>query len=319
MIPFRSRLAAAAALIAALASPGCTRSEGLAPGAPPAPVVAQTEVATEAEVSTPSGPALWKVADEDTTIYLFGTVHALPRDVDWYRGNVAEALSSSSLLVTEIEMTPETAGTMQQLVMQKGMLPLDQSLRGLLDEEQRATYEGALTKLGLPVEAFDRFEPWYAAMMLSLLPVMKEGYSPETGVEKVLAGHASEGIARGALETIEFQLELFDSLPLESQIRFLVETADAVDEIKPMLDKMVAEWLEGDADELARLMNEGLTDPVLADRLLYARNRAWADWVSERLAEPGTIFVAVGAGHLAGEHSVQAALQSRGIVSQRVQ
>ena len=32
------------------------------------------------------GPALWKVADKDTTIYLFGTVHALPKDVPWMRG-----------------------------------------------------------------------------------------------------------------------------------------------------------------------------------------------------------------------------------------
>ena len=114
---------------------------------------------------------------------------------------------------------------------------------------------------------------------------------------------------------IEEQLAIFDSLPVETQIRFLMETAEGVDDIKAMLDLMVAEWAEGDADELARLINESMTDPLLAERLLYARNANWARWIEERLDAPGTVFVAVGAGHLAGDQSVQ----ELGIETARVQ
>ena len=71
--------------------------------------------------------------------------------------------------------------------------------------------------------------------------------------------------------------------------------------------------------ELAALLNEGLTDPVLAKALLYDRNERWAEWIDTRLDEPGTVFVAVGAGHLAGAMSVQDYLTGRGLAVTRVQ
>ncbi len=264
------------------------------------------------------GPALWKVADEDTTIYLFGTVHALPKDVEWLNGTISDALNSSQSLVTEITMDDSMATEMQQLVMAKGMLPAGTTLRSMFTEEQKSTYEGALTKLGLPEAAFDPFEPWYAGMLMSMLPLLQKGYSPESGVEKVLLTQA-EDKERGSLETLEFQMSLFDELPQESQIAFLIEAADNVDEIKDQLDAMVKEWIEGDADGLAELMNEGLTDKTLAERLLFMRNRNWANWIDERMDAPGTVFIAVGAGHLAGEESVQEALEDLGLETIRVQ
>lgn len=277
----------------------------------PAPVEEQ-----EVEVAT---PALWKVADEDTTIYLFGTVHALPDGIEWYHGPIADALGASDILVTEIEMSPESMATTQNLVMTKGVLPEGETLRDMLTDEQRTAYEAALARVELPPAAFDRFEPWYGAMMLTMLPLLKQGYTTDAGVEAVLETKASTGLERGALETVEEQLSIFDNLPPDTQIAFLMETVDAVDEIKALLDAMVAEWAEGDADELARLMNEGMTDPVLAERLLYARNANWAKWIDERMDAPGTVFVAVGAGHLAGEQSVQDKLAELGIETARVQ
>lgn len=286
-----------------------------------APAMAQEAAATPAptEVVETAAPALWKVADEDTTIWLFGTVHALPEDVLWYRGEIAEALGSSDILVTEIKMDADAMAKMQSAVMTKGVLPEGQTLRGLLNDEQRAAYEAALAKVDLPPAALDRFEPWYGAMMMAMLPLLKQGYSAEAGVEKVLEGQMGEGMKRGALETVEQQLAIFDELPQETQIEFLMETVEGVDEIKAMLDAMVAEWAEGDADELARLMNESMTDPMLAERLLYARNANWAAWIDERLDAPGTVFVAVGAGHLAGKESVQDKLAALGIETARVQ
>lgn len=269
-------------------------------------------------VAEETGPALWKVADEDTTIYLFGTVHALPKDVDWFKGDISEALTSSDTVVTEILMDETVGPRMQKLVMTTGIMPPGKTLRSLLDEEQKATFETAMGKIGMPAGAFDQFEPWYAAMMLTMLPLLQQGYSPDSGVEQVLMNKA-DGKGREALETIEFQLGVFDNLPMDTQLSFLIETAGSIDDVKPMLDKMVAEWLEGDAETLAQLMNEGLTDKTLAESLLYARNRTWASWIDERLDEPGTVFVAVGAGHLAGEQSVQDILEEGGLTIHRVQ
>ena len=274
-------------------------------------------VATLERVET-TGPALWKVADADTTIYMFGTVHILPKDKQWMTPVVQQALTGSQSMVTEILSSEMADPAMQQAMMSRGMLPAGQTLRSLLNAEQRATYEGALQKLGVPAAAFDQFKPWMAAMTLSILPLIKEGYNPESGVEKVLETAAGTQVKREALETVEFQMNMFDSMPQDAQITYLVETAEQADNIKPMLDKMVAAWMVGNKDELANLMNEGLNDNAdLAERLLYARNRNWAQWIDQRLDQPGTVFMAVGAGHLAGENSVQDYLLAQNIAAAR--
>lgn len=261
------------------------------------------------------GPALWIVADEDTTIYLFGTVHALPRDMGWFRGKVERAFNASDELVTEIDLSdPATSG---QALVAASVLPEGQKLRDLMTPEDRMQFEEALVALGMPVEALDRVEPWFAAMTLSLLPVVQAGYEQASGVEMSLAGRAGDK-RRSALETVKDQVDVFDGLSQEAQLKFLDKVVEGLSRAKPTLDAMVAEWLEGDAGQLSVLMNAELTDPALHDRLLTQRNANWAQWIEQRLEEPGTVFVAVGAGHLAGRGSVQDQLQRRGLEVRRI-
>ena len=261
------------------------------------------------------GPALWEVADEDTKIYLFGTVHALPQSTTWFDGRIERAFDSADELVTEIVMS-SAAGSAQAL-QSASALPEGQTLRGLMNAEDRQQYEAALVGLGLPVEALDRYEPWFAAMTLSLLPLLRSGYDTQSGVELSLSGRSSEK-KHGALETIEQQVALFDTLPQEAQLKFLDETVEKLDQATSTLDAMVAEWLKGDAVALANLLNAEMTDPVLYDRLLTSRNANWAGWIENRMAQPGTVFIAVGAGHLAGKGSVQDQLKARGLRVKRV-
>ena len=285
-----------------------------------APALADNHAAAEtaaAPVASAAGPALWKVADEDTTIYLFGTVHVLPEGVEWYDATIASALEGSDMIVTEIPMDKASEAQMQQLTMTMGLLGTETTLRSLLNPEQTTAYEAALAKLGAPPAAFDPFKPWLAGLTLSILPLMQQGYSPESGVEKVLLAKVPD-MPQGALETAEFQFGIFDSMTTEAQIAFMMEAVDGMDELKPMLDRMVAEWAEGDADDLAAVMNEGMSDPAVAEALLYRRNANWAEWIDARLDEPGTVFIAVGAGHLAGAKSVQDYLAERGIATARV-
>lgn len=288
--------------------------------APFALLAAAPAIAEDAPGAAGKGPALWKVADEDTTIYLFGTVHILPDGLDWVDPTITNALTGSDTIVTEIRMDAASEAAVQQVTMTKGMLPAGTKLRSLLTAEQKATYEGALTKLGLPEVAADQFDamkPWMAGLTLSMLPLLQQGYNPNSGVEKVLLGMAGAK-PQDALETAEFQIGVFDGLPQESQIAFMIEAAEGIDESKAMLDRMVAEWAEGDADQLAAVMNEGMNDPKIAEALLYNRNATWAEWIDTRLDSPGTVFVAVGAGHLAGAKSVQDYLAEKGIMTQRV-
>ena len=263
-------------------------------------------------------PAMWKVADEDTTIYLFGTVHYLPPHLQWFGGKLPEALEQSQEYVTEVDLSGAKQSRAARLMLLEGSLPEGQSLRDQLSPDDRATVEQALAKLDLKPDALDRLEPWFAAVNLYLIAVMKDGYSADAGVENVLQTRMA-GKARGELETIEVQTAMFDTLPLQTQRDYLVTVAREIGSVTAALDALVVEWAEGDTETLGELIQQGFSDPVLAEAMLYRRNRAWAEWIDERLDRPGTVFVAVGAGHLAGRGSVQEALLQRGIESGRVQ
>ncbi|MBW8785136.1 MAG: TraB/GumN family protein [Novosphingobium sp.] len=267
---------------------------------------------------TVAHPALWKVTRGATTIYLFGTVHALPQGITWYDGTVANAFEHSDELVTEIvESTPEE---MQALVLARAVLPQGKSLRSMLKPKDRAALEGALKANAMPADAFDRFEPWYAAVALATLPLLKDGYGTENGVEVALDAKAKAlGRPHGALETAAYQLGLFGSLPVEVQKHYLRDVIDNLPTLRRDLAAMIGEWSVGNAAKLAELMNQDADDPLLTKLLLTDRNKAWAQWLKARLDKPGTVFVAVGAGHLAGPGSVQEQLKLLGIAATRVQ
>ncbi len=314
MTQIRRTLALTSAAFA-LSLSACSSTQTL-----PAPIAEQKVAAASVELPETKAPAMWKVADEDTTIYMFGTVHALPDDVDWYSGGIKTALDSSDVLVTEIDMTPEAMVKIQQVVADVAINKDGSTVRSVMSDEQRATYEAAMAKLRLPAHAFDQFEPWFAALSLSQVALAQAGFNPASGSEMVLERTIGDHVEREALETIEFQFGIFDTLPPESQLEFLIEGASEVDNLASYLGEVVDKWAVGDVDGVAKFMNEAFeSDPEMTEALLFARNRTWAEWIDTRLDEPGTIFMAVGAGHLAGENSVQDYLSERGISTARVQ
>ena len=316
---FRTLILALSTVAAVLGAPAVARdsarAERQASEAASQPSAGQADSGTAA---VPVRPALWKVSDEDTTIYLFGTIHVLPAKVDWFEGKIATAFEQSDVLVTEIVETDNAK--MQALVLQKALLPADQSLRALLSDEERAAYEAALGQYSIPAVMLDRFEPWYAAVALSTLPLLKDGFASENGVETTLDARAiARKMPHTALETPEYQLDLFDNLPADVQHAYLAEVIEQLPHLKQELGQMVEAWKRGDPARLAELMNAEESNPVLLKTLLTDRNKAWATWIHARLAQPGTVFLAVGAGHLGGPGSVQEQLGARAIAVERLQ
>lgn len=286
-----------------------------APGA----VAQQAATAPAAAETRDADPALWVVKDEDTTIYLFGTIHILRPGLSWFDEAVKKAFDESGELVTEIGDMPDPAAA-QPLIMKYGVNATGPTLTEKLPADKRAAFTKAVADLGLPQAVIDRFDPWLASVQITMLSLLKQGYNPQAGVETALhaaAKAASKPIS--GLETMEQQFGFFDSLSEEAQVKFLVETIDKLSEAGPVLDKMVVEWGEGDADGLAGLMNEGfMASPEVTKTLLTDRNARWAEWIGKRLDKPGVVFVAVGAGHLAGQGSVQTYLAEREIKATRI-
>ena len=285
---------------------GCTQERPAAAR----PVVAQTSMVR---------PALWSVRDDDTTIYLFGTVHVLKPGVQWFDGGVKRAFDGSDELVLEI-LEPTDPQAMATTMAQAAMARDGIKLSDRLSSDLRQRYQAAMTANGLPWQMFEAFNPWMAGMALSVQPLEKLGYQAELGAEKTLTVAAKAAGKRvSALETVEQQLGYFAGLPMAQQVKFLGATVDGLPDMDSQFARLIRHWQQGDPERLAQEMNESLeATPELAQVLLIDRNIKWAQWIKGRLAQPGTVFVAVGAGHLAGKGSVQDQLEQIGLGSVRV-
>ena len=158
-----------------------------------------------------------------------------------------------------------------------------------------------------------------AGLTFTMLPLLQQGYDLESGVDKVILRKAGS-TPKDALETAEFQLDIFEGMSREAQIEFMMAAVEGMGEVKETLDSLVAEWMEGDPDGIAAIMNEDMGGEEIAQSLLYDRNENWAEWIEARLeSTPGTVFIAVGAAHLAGDGSVQDYLAERDIETDRIQ
>ena len=266
-----------------------------------------------------AAPALWKVADADTTIYLFGTVHALPSGTTWYDGPVRQAFEKSDTLVLEM-VAPKTEGELAPTLMALGFSEGQPPLSERVAAPERPRLAAVLREAGMPATAFTAMETWLATVMLSMQQLRNFGLDPKLGAEQTLTAKAQAGGKRIiGLETAAEQMGFFDTLPEPDQRAFLSATLKQWSEMKAKMRDLITQWTAGDVEAIGAEMNESMREtPRLAKVLLADRNLRWAGWIKSRLAQPGTVFVAVGAGHLAGTDSVQASLARHGLKPERV-
>ncbi|HEV7287021.1 TraB/GumN family protein [Sphingomonas sp.] len=286
----------------------------------PAALAQQAAAPAPAAQMKDADPALWVVKDADTTIYLFGTIHVLPAGLSWFDEAVKTAFDASGELVTEIGDMPDLA-TVQPLIIKHAVTQTGPQLSERLPADKREAFAKAVADAGIPAQAVERFQPWFAASQLSLIALTKAGYNPASGAETALTAAAKAANKPiSGVESLDQQFGFFNSLSEAAQVQFLTETLAQLDKVGPEFEKMVAEWSEGDAEGLAAIMNEAMrSSPELSKMLLADRNARWAEWIDTRLDKPGVVFMAVGAGHLSGPDSVQVMLDKRKIKSARIE
>lgn len=264
-------------------------------------------------------PALWQIKSGNSTVYLFGTVHVLPNDTDWHFPALNQALTQSRVLY--IELTDDDQASMASLVLRYG-LDTAHPLSTQLNESDNAALAKAAQLAALPggVATLQPMKPWLAALTLSVAPLLKAGLDPEAGVDKQLKSQmTSAGKPVHGLETAEQQIQFLADLPSPMQVAFLRDTLRDADKGTAELLSLVDAWKQGDIAAIAKLENDELKtrEPALYQTLIVQRNAQWAGKIKDMMKQPGTVFIAVGAAHLAGPDSVQAQLAKLGITVQQ--
>ena len=258
-------------------------------------------------------PALWQAERADgARAWLFGTVHALPDGIDWRTKAVTAALRQSDVLVVEIadlEDEASRARIFHTLATDRAVPPIERRI----DPSQRDAFRRILNENDRTAEEFDRTEDW--AVALALAPG-QPGAKSANGVDRALLSEFDGSVLE--LEGAARQLRLFDALPPAEQRDLLdaviAAAADGRDRSAP-----ARAWYAGDITAIARETRRGiLADPELRSALLTDRNRRWVARIDSAASPARTLFVAVGAAHMAGEDGLPTLLAERGWTVGRV-
>lgn len=265
-----------------------------------------------------AAPALWRVSDGDSDVYLFGTLHALKPSLKWRTPLYDEVLARAGTVWFEADMQSGDPDTLRLLVQRYGSDPDRPLSRKLAPSDL-----GALARQ-TDLARVDHLRPWAAALMLSMRPMLVRGATVEKGADATITRAARAEAKRiRAFETLEDQARMFASLPEASEVRYLT---DVVRERSrgPRLRlpfqpaTLEGAWLAGNLDPgfLAEMKAE---NPAMYEAFLRRRNEAWADRLAAEMAGSGIELVNVGALHLVGPDGLPALLAARGFKVVRVQ
>lgn len=278
-------------------------------------------------------PPVWVIEDEDSTLYLFGTVHVLDPEIEWFTPRIEQALGEAGEVWFELPMPAsmeEMQAHMLPAMLQRALSP-DRPLSSLLTDEEKDQLARALARTPAPEQlgmALENMKPWFAIMTLGAGPLMSAGYEAEAGVDMVLAGIAHErGVPVRGFETLEqhsdFQSGSSEEEQLEALRIFLSFDDETFDAELARGDAAFRVWMTGETAPLDAIITDWSTDvsamrEVLNyDVMVANRNEDWAGQIEDMLTGAGVAFIAVGAGHLVGPDSVQARLAVRGISAER--
>lgn len=261
----------------------------------------------------PPGPALYKVGDDDTTIYIFGTIKVISPNTPSISPLVASALRESDMLVTGLQVN---ANSDPREVLARARLARG-AVTDVLNGVQLGSYERALESIGRPADAFAEFEPWFVAMMLQSIVGRSEGFDSGSIINFRLQDNIEAGKVFGSILSCAQELDALDSLPMEDQAAHLSRVVQDLNGLGDRYREMERLWRIGNLLEASKLSNAIMVGKV-RENVIAKRSRSFAGWIAGRLAEPGVVFVSVDVGHLGARDSIFEELAAREIRYERV-
>lgn len=265
---------------------------------------------------TQTGPALWLVQDDDSRIWMLGTVHVLPKDVRWRSVAIEAALAEADALILELDPVEAQSPTSTAAFMEAGRNPPGVSLSSRLSAEDRERFAAAAKKVGLDAAAMEPYRPWLVGLWLGYAGLRAQGATAEQGVEAGLTASAKDrGLPVSGLETTADHIRMFQAFTPETELSAFRQTLTDVEDGATTLARIDQLWAQGEAEALGEILVAEFkgVSPQLYELLIVQRNRAWADQIAARLAGSSDALVAVGAAHMAGPEGLPALLRARGL------
>ncbi|MEL6979141.1 MAG: TraB/GumN family protein [Pseudomonadota bacterium] len=266
-------------------------------------------------------PALWRVADADTTIFLFGSIHVLRSQDKWLFPELESALDAADVVYFEAPSDFFAQSNVALTVARLAFNPAGVTLSEQLSSKARAQLASVASRFSLEPDMLETMRPWYAFMALAAAAALSSGAEPTYGVDGVLEFEARRaGKSVRTFETLEQQIRFFSELDQATQIELLETSLQELIDIPDQLEQLIAAWATADQAALEDLAVGGLAraPQPFFDTIYTNRNKAWAETLDDVMREEAGVFlVVVGAAHLVGEDAVQTLLRRRGFAVER--
>lgn len=259
-------------------------------------------------------PAMWTVRGPHATVILFGSIHLLPKGLNWEPPALLAAVAHADEIWFELPMDPATGELVRRQIADRGALPKGDSLFNHLTAAEGERVKKVCGALGVPPALVDAMRPWLAEVTLSLIQDMRAGAEASSGVEQEVSGQAPASARLRAFETVKDQVSFLADTSQAGQAASLDETLDEIENDPNLFGRVVGEWMDGDLKALSKDALDSMegTSPEMYRRLITDRNRRWAVRLAGRLRGDGVVVVVVGVGHLIGPGGVPALLRARG-------
>ena len=271
-------------------------------------------------VTVQSKSCLWKASSDSGTFYLLGSIHLLQENNYPLDPAIEAAYTASDGLVFETDLSQmESPGTQIKL-MKKAILPEGRTLKDELNPKIYERLDAELVKVALSADAMKQFKPWFVTTTLSLLHTQAMKLDPELGIDQHFHQKAleDEKIEIG-LESIDFQINLFDSLSELDQNAFTTQALDEIAQTKAMLSELIKAWETGNLTKLNKLLIDAFDDyPSMYKSFITDRNKDWIPKLKKLADKEKTYMVIVGAGHLAGKEGILELLKAEGYIIEQL-
>jgi uncharacterized protein len=297
--------------------------------APPAP-----QVKSQTGPDSPGRPGqkkgdrelLWKMtSDSGATLYLLGTIHVFKPSDYPLPEEMEKAFAKARALIVEVDVTRQDPRFTQAFVAQRGLYSPPDNLLDHISTSSRLLLQNYCTKRNIPLVNLSRMRPWLIGLTIVQKEMEALGYVTSSGIDLHFLNEAHKlGKKVINLETMEFQLNLFASLPQDLQEMDLNLTLVELARLPSDAAEMMKAWWEGDDRGLDDVLSRDIKEhPELApvqEKLLYERNITMAEKLEAYLkGGTDTYIVAIGSGHLVGDRSVIALLKKRGFKVSQIQ
>lgn len=253
---------------------------------------------------------LWKISGNGlkSDSYLYGTIHiTCDASLD---ENTIKALDKTQQLYLELDMDDKS---MQMQMMKYMMMKDGTKLSTLLNEDDFRAVDDFLKKhMSMSAKMFDGFKPFIVSTML--YPSILECSIQNIERELIIINKNNNNKEVFGLETIKEQMEIFDQIPYEIQAEELVKMVKSdLKKDKEEIKKMIAIYKNKDIDAMQQIMDESENKITSENKkiLIYDRNNKWIPTIIKIINEKPT-FIAVGAGHLAGNEGIIKLLRRNG-------